>query len=130
MLQKPKNDKPQFRVKVVSGECECLGETESELQQEEPLVASLPDQGIVHLELRAKFALVSNLTDVFLFDEREPESHALMKKHSKKSASQVYDSLKPTEGILARYPGRAKEPFDLRLLKRYPDFVKDHMRGE
>ena len=119
-LQKPSEEQPQLKVTLtIDGEKLCIPKT---------LHATLPAQAELHVELRAKFGLISNLCDAFLFDEQSGESLQYLKRHSKKNPEALHKDLKPTPELLARFPSRPEEAFDLKLLKRYPSFVKQHLK--
>lgn len=87
-----------------------------------------PSQDELHLELRAKLGLVSNLCDLFLFDET-PDSFALLTRHANQTADALHKELTPSPQLLAKFPNRSPEPFDLQLLKRHATFIKNHFLG-
>jgi hypothetical protein len=87
-----------------------------------------PSQDELHLELRAKLGLVSNLCDLFLFDET-PDSFALMARHATQSPEALHKELTPSPNLAAKFPDRSPEPFDLQLLKCHVTFIKNHFLG-
>jgi hypothetical protein len=92
--------------------------------QGETVTGTLPAQVEYHIEYRAKLGLISNLADIFLFDGDDK----YLERHSKKPAKDLHEELLPAKQMLAKYPERASEPFDLELLKRYPLFVFAHFQ--
>lgn len=91
-------------------------------------VATFPSQDERHLELRAKLGLVSNLCDLFLFDE-SPDSLDLLKRHIHKNPDDLHEELKPSPELLAKFPDRSPEAFDLQLLKDHAQFITSHFLG-
>jgi hypothetical protein len=111
-LKQPSKESPKFKIKI-PGYQESIDKT---------LFAHLPDQAHLHLELRAKLGLISNLSDIF--DESDPESVAYVKEMVDKKPGDLHRDLCPSQDFLDEFPDRAKEPFDLQLLRNVPDFVK------
>jgi hypothetical protein len=96
------------------------------------LEATIPSQEDLHTVLRAKLGLVSNWCDLLLFDENDPDSRTLLKRHSRHRAEQIYEELSPGPELLERYPDRSHEPFDRTLQFKVPGvslFVQSHLFG-
>jgi hypothetical protein len=96
------------------------------------LEATIPSQEDLHTILRAKLGLVSNWCDLLLFDEKDPDSRTLLKRHSRHRPEQIYEELSPGPELLERYPDRSHEPFDAILQFQVPgisSFVKSHLFG-
>eukprot|EP00590_Aulacoseira_subarctica_P004323 CAMPEP_0172434064 /NCGR_PEP_ID=MMETSP1064-20121228/70435_1 /TAXON_ID=202472 /ORGANISM="Aulacoseira subarctica , Strain CCAP 1002/5" /LENGTH=744 /DNA_ID=CAMNT_0013182261 /DNA_START=2620 /DNA_END=4854 /DNA_ORIENTATION=- len=76
----------------------------------------------IHTPFRAKFQLLSNLIDML----SEDDFHYL-DFHLSKSPTQVFQALCPTSQLLSKYPDLNPIPFDIRLLRRNPAFIKHHL---
>ena len=81
----------------------------------------------LHLELRAKFGLVSNLLDMLTEKSRALNLDNFFGLHDSRTPSESHSVLTPKPEQLERYPGLPTEPFDLDLLQREATFVKQHI---
>jgi hypothetical protein len=98
---------------------------------EQPCTARLysgKSQDDVHLELRAKFGLVSNLLDMFNEKSKSLRLENFFGLHDSRTPSESYNVLSPTPGHLERHPELPTEPFDMELLRREATFVKQHIQ--
>ena len=87
-----------------------------------PLVAQLPSMKDLHVEMRARGALLSNLCDVLLFDPMDPQCREWLRIHANKTPYQVYQSFQQQQQA-----GRVA--FDYGLLQTCPAFVHQHLKG-
>jgi hypothetical protein len=76
----------------------------------------------IHTPFRAKFQLLSNLIDML----SEDDFHYL-DFHLSKRPTQVFQALCLTSQLLSKYPDLNPIPFDIRLLRRNPAFIKHHL---
>ena len=84
-------------------------------------------QGDLHLELRAKFGLVSNLLDMLTEKSKALNLDNFFGLHDSRTPSESHSVLTPKPEQLERYPMLPTEPFDLDLLMREATFVKQHI---
>ena len=85
-------------------------------------------QDDVHLELRAKFGLVSNLLDMFNEKSKSLKLENFFGLHDSRTPSESLNVLTPSPGQLERHPMLPTEPFDMELLRREATFVKQHIQ--
>ena len=85
-------------------------------------------QDDVHLELRAKFGLVSNLLDMFHEKSKSLKLENFFGLHDSRTPSESHNVLSPNAGQLERHPMLPTEPFDMELLRREATFVKQHIQ--
>ena len=102
-LQQPSKKQYAYTIKLKGLE---------EEQEEAELVATFPSMESIHLESRALFGLISNLSDIFILPELK-----YAKAHSKRKVDEIYELLKTDDD----------EPFDIALLRQNPSYVKTHM---
>ena len=114
---------PSEATKPIGVRIRCGDEDEEAVVVE----AALPSMDEVHMEMRARQNLVSELCDVFLFDEAEPNAYRHLKHHSKHKPLQVYQDLIPNEEQKRQHPDHPHKPFDYELLQSCPLFVKEHL---
>lgn len=89
---------------------------------------NITSQEIIHQPIRAKFGLLSNLIDMF-----SDQNYNFVNFYAKRSITNTHCLLRPNAEILARYDTSEeplnKEPFDLNLLKQFPEFVRRNMEN-
>lgn len=79
----------------------------------------------VHLPMRAKFGLVSNLSDMFSeLHEAGMEVTSYAKIHAHRTPLESYRLLCPSAEMIEKFPDISLEPFDYELLRREAKFVK------
>jgi len=85
-------------------------------------------QADLHLPLRAKFGLVSNLLDMLTEKSKALNLDSFFGLHDSRTPSESHCVLTPKPHQLDRYPFLPTEPFDLNLLQREATFVKQHIQ--
>ena len=99
---------------------------------EQPCTAKVyngKSQEDLHVKLRAKFGLVSNLLDMFTESSKALNLESFYGLHACRSPLESHSLLSPSRQGLAENPELVAEPFDLELLKREAKFVSDHLSG-
>ena len=99
---------------------------------EQPCTAKIykgKSQEDLHVKLRAKFDLVSNLLDMFTESSKALNLESFFGLHACRSPVESHTLLSPTKELLEEYPELGAEPFDLELLKREAKFVNEHLAG-
>eukprot|EP00562_Extubocellulus_spinifer_P006943 CAMPEP_0178518104 /NCGR_PEP_ID=MMETSP0696-20121128/26066_1 /TAXON_ID=265572 /ORGANISM="Extubocellulus spinifer, Strain CCMP396" /LENGTH=982 /DNA_ID=CAMNT_0020148619 /DNA_START=52 /DNA_END=3000 /DNA_ORIENTATION=+ len=99
---------------------------------EQPCTAKIyngKSQEDLHVKLRAKFDLVSNLLDMFTESSKALNLESFFGLHACRSPAESHTLLTPTMELLEEYPQLVAEPFDLELLKREAKFVNEHLAG-
>ena len=108
--------------------------------------ASLPSQETVHLPLRARLGLLSNLVDLLsepygggsstdngdaAGKDEDGITHNYVPIHAKRTPEAIHALLSPSEEIWKEHNTPEQplnsEPFDLELLKECPGFVRRHL---
>jgi hypothetical protein len=76
----------------------------------------------VHMPSRAMCGLVYNILDIFA-----QEASSTKYNLTEKTPEQLYTLLTPSDEQLKQYPEIPEVPFDMVLLRRYPNFVKERI---
>jgi len=90
---------------------------------------SFISQEIVHNPMRARLGLLSNIIDIF-----SDQKYNFVYLYAKRSSTNIHCLLRPNQRIMDRYNNATegplnKEPFDLNLLKKIPEFVRRNMEN-
>lgn len=85
-------------------------------------------QNELHHSFHAKLGLLSNIIDM-MSDSRGYIQPSLVAYHSKLSPEASHKALCPNHDEILQNPLLCKEPFDLRLLKRDPAFVRQNLEN-
>ena len=85
-------------------------------------------QEIVHQEFRAKCSLLSNLLDM-MSDDNGYLSTPFVMFHATKTPSESHSALKLDVNELQTAGNFCTEPFDCKLLKRDPQFIRMQLQG-
>jgi len=92
--------------------------------------AVLPSQADLHLPLRAKFGLLSNILDIFS-EEFAGEPHYYLNLHACRTPTETYQILSREDVTLENQSEsnnlELAEPFDLELLRYSAGFIKRHL---
>ena len=92
--------------------------------------ALLPSQSQLHLPLRAKFGLLSNLLDL-MSEPYNNNTNNYVPVHARRSPANIHALLSPSEDTYQKFNTEEeplnKEPFDLELLEQCPGFVRRHL---
>jgi len=87
-------------------------------------------QADLHLYLRARFGLLSNLLDL-MSEPYNNNANNYVPVHARRSPANIHALLSPNEETYKKFHTAAeplnREPFDLELLERCPEFVRRHL---